>query len=191
MLTAALPDGSNLFAATSMPVRDVEWYSAPRSGLRVLANRGASGMDGIVSTAAGVSVASGRPTALLIGDLSFLYDLNALWNLRGANGEINLVVVLLDNNGGGIFSMLPQLQSLTPEVFERVVATPSNVDIAAVVESFGIPVAKVTHMVEFVPALQKAVNAGGISVIQVPTDRERNADIHKEIHAAVGKALRG
>ncbi len=188
-LVAGLPDNSILFAATSMPVRDVEWYGRPRDGLRVLANRGASGMDGIVSTAAGASIASGLPTVLLVGDLTFLYDLNALWNLPGASGSIDLTIVVVDNNGGGIFSMLPQLSSLERDVFERFVATPQTVDIAAVTKSFGIPFANVKTAEEFVPSVLSALEKGGLQMVYVKSDRSTNADVHEQVHAAAVAAI--
>src|SRR3546814_16340475 len=89
-----------------MPIRDVESFVEPGRPIAVHANRGANGIDGVVSTAVGVAVASGAPTALLIGDVAFLHDSNGLLGLSAR--DLDLVVVVVDNDGGGIFSFLPQ-----------------------------------------------------------------------------------
>jgi 2-succinyl-5-enolpyruvyl-6-hydroxy-3-cyclohexene-1-carboxylate synthase len=110
-LVDALPAGAALVASSSMPIRDLEWYVRPPHELAVHANRGANGIDGVVSTAVGVALADpSRPTALLVGDLAFLHDSNGL---LGASGrDVHLVVVVVDNDGGGIFSFLPQAEAL-------------------------------------------------------------------------------
>jgi 2-succinyl-5-enolpyruvyl-6-hydroxy-3-cyclohexene-1-carboxylate synthase len=176
----------NLFAATSMPVRDVESFSGAQLAAKVFANRGASGMEGLVSTAAGLATADpGRPTVLLVGDLSFLYDLNALWALPATN----LTIVVIDNNGGGIFSTLPQLKTIDPEVFERVIATPQNVDIPAIVTSLGVSVVVVERLADLVPACKQSITDGGLRVVYLRTDRARNADLHRRLTDEVANAL--
>ncbi|MDQ1519733.1 MAG: 2-succinyl-5-enolpyruvyl-6-hydroxy-3-cyclohexene-carboxylate synthase, partial [Actinomycetota bacterium] len=126
-LAAAIPDGGTLVVASSLPVRALEWCMAPRTGLRVLANRGANGIDGFVSTVAGVAAANeGAPTVALSGDLCFLHDTNGLLHMD-RNAATTLVVI--DNDGGGIFSYLPQHD--LPE-FEALFATPSGIDPVAV-----------------------------------------------------------
>lgn len=187
-LVEGLPVTTPLVAATSMPVRDIEWYSPPHSGLRVFANRGASGMDGVVSTAAGIAVGVQKPSVLLTGDLTFLYDTNALWVTKSAGAPVDLVVVVLDNNGGGIFSMLPQLEGLDEQKFERLVATPHGVDIAGVVAAFDIKVEAVTHAFELLPTVTRALDAGGLRVVYVRTNRAANAVVHQELHDAVQRA---
>ena len=174
-----------VFAATSMPVRDIEAF-APRGCPAIYANRGASGMDGIVSCAAGVSVGLGEHVTLLTGDLTFLYDLNAQW-LFANHREVDLNVVLMDNNGGGIFSMLPQLKDLESDDFEKVVATPHNIDIAAVVTALGVECITVSSISELNAALSKR---GGLRVIYAKTDRGENAKVHRDIKSAVRQVLR-
>lgn len=185
-----LPDGANLFASTSMPVRDIEWYGKPRGGLSVYANRGVSGMDGLISTAAGIASASRQPTVMLVGDLSFLYDLNALWATKGATEQIDLTIVVMDNNGGGIFSILPYFSAIDPAVFERVLGTPQDVDIPSIAEALGVKVETIRTLDELMPAVHSALDAGGMRVVYARTiDRATNAALHKQIHANVAAAI--
>ena len=169
-----LPDGATLFVSSSMPIRDVEWFAAPRTGLRVMANRGANGIDGVVSTALGVSRAATGPTVCLIGDLAFLHDSNGLL----AGGDCTFVVV--DNAGGGIFSFLPQAGTVERETFERLFATPQRVDVAAVAAAYGV---------RQVGSMEEGLLSGGLTVVHVRTDRHDNVDVHRALHAAVADAL--
>ena len=137
-LLAALPDHARLVVASSMPIRDLEWYGAPRAGVWVQANRGANGIDGVVSTAVGVALASDAPTVALVGDLAFLHDTNALVGLVRRPADLTIVVV--DNDGGGIFSFLPQRAQLPSERFEQLFGTPHGVDIGALGEVHGLRV---------------------------------------------------
>jgi 2-succinyl-5-enolpyruvyl-6-hydroxy-3-cyclohexene-1-carboxylate synthase len=191
-VVAALPDGASLVVSSSMPVRDVEWYAAPRHGLRVLANRGANGIDGVVSTAVGVAVAASGarasgPTAVLVGDVAFLHDTNALLGL-GARG-VDLVVVVVDNDGGGIFEFLPQASAVDRPRFERLYGTPHGVDLAALAAAHGIATVTVDRRVDLGPAVVRAAARGGVQLIVVPTDRRANVVVHDELHAAVAAAL--
>ncbi len=189
----ALPDGAALFVSSSMPIRDVEWFAAPSAGLRVLANRGANGIDGIVSTAVGVALArrqSGppkRPTALLIGDVAFLHDTNGL--LGAARRGIDLTIVLVDNDGGGIFSFLPQADALGRPEFEQLYGTPHGVDLPGLIAAHGISCRMIERQLDVAPAVLAATKAGGVHVILVRTDRQANVAVHDEIHAAVAAAL--
>jgi 2-succinyl-5-enolpyruvyl-6-hydroxy-3-cyclohexene-1-carboxylate synthase len=180
----ALPRDASLVLSSSMPVRDVEWFSAPRSGLRVLSNRGVNGIDGVVSTAVGVAAESGQITALLIGDIALLHDTNGLLNLMQRNVDLKIVVV--DNKGGGIFSFLPQSTTLDQERFEQLFGTPHDVNIAQLVQAHGLPCITVGTVAQ----LRGALGRSGSSVIIVHTDRRQNVADHDAVYAAVAKALR-
>ena len=180
----ALPKNSNLVLSSSMPVRDVEWFSAPRSGVRVLSNRGVNGIDGVVSTAVGVAAESNQLTALLIGDIALLHDTNGLLYLM--QRDVDLKIVVVDNKGGGIFSFLPQSTTLDPQRFEQLFGTPHDVDISQLVEAHGLS----CITAKTVAQLQVALNQSGSRVIIVNTDRGQNVVDHDAVYAAVAKALR-
>ena len=183
---AALPEDATLVVSSSMPVRDLEWYAEPREGVRVLANRGANGIDGVVSTAVGAALAGG-PTAALVGDLAFLHDSNALLGL-GRRG-VDLVVVVVHNDGGGIFSFLPAADLVPAERFEQLFGTPHGVDPAALAAAHGIATTVVDARAELVPTVVEAVAARGARVVVVRTDRAANVALHRELHDAVAEAV--
>jgi 2-succinyl-5-enolpyruvyl-6-hydroxy-3-cyclohexene-1-carboxylate synthase len=183
----ALPDGSNLLVGSSMPIRDVEWYASAREGLRVLANRGANGIDGIVSTAVGLSLTSPGPMAALLGDLAFLHDTGGLALL--ARQRCDLALVVVDNDGGGIFSFLPQASALERARFEELFGTPHGLDLAAIVSAHGIPVEVARRGRDVGLAIENAVEVDGPRVVVVETDRSRNVEVHDAIHSAVADAL--
>ncbi|MCM2430010.1 2-succinyl-5-enolpyruvyl-6-hydroxy-3-cyclohexene-1-carboxylic-acid synthase [Streptomyces sp. RKAG337] len=185
-LAAALPPGSLLFAASSMPVRDVERTLRPRGDLRILANRGLSGIDGAVSSAIGAALAheaetSGRAYALL-GDLSLLHDQNGLIT-GAAPARPDLVIVVVNNNGGGIFSMTPQSEPI--DGFETFFGTPHNVRLDAVARAADWPYTRAGSMTE----LLDAVRAPGPRLVEVVTDRRGNAEFHRFLAGAVGQAI--
>jgi 2-succinyl-5-enolpyruvyl-6-hydroxy-3-cyclohexene-1-carboxylate synthase len=181
-LEPALPDGAVVWLSSSMPVRDVEacFPSSPKP-LRFLANRGANGIDGVVSSAAGAALATGRPSFLLTGELALLHDLGGL--LAAARAGAELTIVCLDNGGGGIFDFLPVAEHADPELYERNIATPSGVDLERVAALAGIGHARA----ETLDALQAAVARPGLVV--VPTDRVRNVALHRELAERVARAL--
>jgi 2-succinyl-5-enolpyruvyl-6-hydroxy-3-cyclohexene-1-carboxylate synthase len=187
-LYAALPDAASLVVSSSMPVRDVEWYAAPRSGLRVLANRGANGIDGVGSTALGVAAAAGTasaaPTVGLLGDLAVLHDVNALL-IR----DVPCTLVIVDNDGGGIFSFLPQRRTLDATRFERLFGTPHGLDLAAIARAYGAEVVPVAKAAELPAAVADPQPAAGVRVVHVRTDRAANVAVHDELHAAVAAAI--
>jgi 2-succinyl-5-enolpyruvyl-6-hydroxy-3-cyclohexene-1-carboxylate synthase len=190
-LVGALPVGARLVVSSSMPIRDVEAFAAPRADPpQVFANRGANGIDGVVSTALGVARSAG-PTVALVGDLAFLHDVSALVGPHGQ--EAPLTVVVADNSGGGIFSFLPPATSLDAAVFERLFGTPQAPDVAAVAAGFGWSVEKVDetsgHEALGV-ALERATARGGRSVVRVRLpDRVANVAAHDAVNAAVVAAV--
>jgi len=187
-LVAGLPPDAGLVVASSMPVRDVEWYAAPRAGIRVMANRGANGIDGTVSTVLGVAAGSGgRPTVGLVGDLAFLHDAGSL--VGAADRGLDAVIVVVDNRGGGIFSFLPQATSLPAPLLERLFVVPHYVDLVALAGVHGLTASEIDSAAALAPAVVSALDAGGITVIVARTDRAANVAVHDELHAAVSTAL--
>ncbi|MGH9177564.1 MAG: thiamine pyrophosphate-dependent enzyme, partial [Acidimicrobiales bacterium] len=182
-----LPAAATLVVASSMPVRDVEWYGRPRPGLRVLSNRGANGIDGVVSSALGAALAGPGPTYALVGDLAFLHDINGLLVPGGAAGPVDATVVVVDNGGGGIFSFLPQATALPPDRFERLLGTPHGLDLVAVARAHGVA-AEPAASAEEVAAAVAALPAG-LRVVVARTDRAANVAVHEELHAAVAAAV--
>ncbi len=210
-----LPDQSALVVSSSMPVRDVEWYAEPGPDIvQVFANRGANGIDGVVSTGVGVALTAGSdgpytitltagggdrspplpralgsrcPTAVLVGDVAFLHDSTALVGLA-ARG-LNLTIIVIDNDGGGIFSFLPQGTQVPAERFEQLFGTPHGVDLTKLAEAHSIPCQVLTTQAEIGPAVAASAARGGTQILLVRTDRAANVAVHAEIHAAVAAAL--
>lgn len=185
----AVPDGGALLVASSMPVRELEWFAAPRKGLRVHANRGVNGIDGLVSTALGIASArAGRPTVALLGDLAWLHDSNGLLAARAvAETRGALTFVVVDNAGGGIFHFLPA--GLTPER-EQLFTTPQAVDGVALGRAYGVEVELVDRSSDIAPRVHDAVTAGGVRAVVVRTDRHRAVAQHAEIWATVARSSR-
>jgi len=180
-LAALVPDAGVLVAASSMPIRDLNSFMAARSGLRVLGNRGASGIDGFVSSAVGVALVSPRRTYALAGDLSLLHDQNGLIG----RADANLALVVVNNDGGGIFSLLPQAGLATG--FEELFGTPHGLDLAALARLYGIGY----HRLERAGDLGPAVSGEGLTLVEVRTERMKNAELHKRLWSAVAAALGG
>ncbi len=182
-LAATLPSGSLLVAASSMPIRDLDQTMHPRRGIRVLANRGVSGIDGLVSTAVGAALAHPGRSYALLGDLAFLHDQNGL--LIGPHDERpDLAIVVVNNDGGGIFSLLPQSQ--LPEPFERIFGTPHRCDLSAVAAAHRIPYTRLETM-EQLPGLVTAEE--GMRIVEARTDREANAALHGQLRKAAQQAV--
>jgi 2-succinyl-5-enolpyruvyl-6-hydroxy-3-cyclohexene-1-carboxylate synthase len=175
-----LPDDADLIVASSMPVRDLEWFGG-RSA-RAHANRGANGIDGVLGTALGHAL-TGRTTYVLLGDLAFVHDSNALTALERRGADLRVVVV--DNDGGGIFSFLPQASALSEQRFEQLFGTPMGVDLVALATSYGLEARTVQAVDELVDQLVQP----GPWVCCVPTERRHNVDVHARLHAAVSDAL--
>jgi 2-succinyl-5-enolpyruvyl-6-hydroxy-3-cyclohexene-1-carboxylate synthase len=179
-VAVALPDDVDLVVASSMPVRDLEWYGGPRA--RAHANRGANGIDGVVSTALGRALA-GRAAAVLVGDIAFVHDANALVALARRRADLRVVVV--DNDGGGIFSFLPQADTLPAVRFEQLFGTPHGTDVVQLATAHGIGARTVETAADLADALQRP----GPWVVRIRTDRAENVRLHAELNAAVGAAL--
>ncbi|MGC4958291.1 2-succinyl-5-enolpyruvyl-6-hydroxy-3-cyclohexene-1-carboxylic-acid synthase [Actinomadura citrea] len=182
-MAATLPGGSLLFTAASMPIRDLDQVMRPRRGIRIMANRGASGIDGLVSSAMGAAlVHSGRSYALL-GDLAFLHDQNGLI-MGPRERRPDLAILVVNNQGGGIFSLLPQAALRGP--FERVFGTPHQVDLEAVAAAHGVPYRRLAAAAD----LPKALAGDGLRIIEARTDREANAALHADLRKAAQAAVR-
>ncbi|HVB96548.1 MAG TPA: 2-succinyl-5-enolpyruvyl-6-hydroxy-3-cyclohexene-1-carboxylic-acid synthase [Chloroflexota bacterium] len=185
-LAKLLPDGATIFAGNSMPVRDLDtFFAAKGRRIKLLGNRGASGIDGVVSSALGVSAGSREPVLLVIGDLSFYHDLNGLFAAK--RHDLSLTIVLLNNDGGGIFSFLPQAEY--PEHFEKLFGTPHGLEFRPVIEMYGGRYQNVVCWPDFRAAVQASVAEGGLSVVELKTDRAENVTQHRLIWRAVAEAL--
>ena len=177
------PVGSSLVVSSSMPIRDLEWFASVVVP-DVYANRGVNGIDGVVSTALGVALGAGGTVVVLVGDIAFLHDSNAMLGLAARGADLRIVVV--DNNGGGIFSFLPQARTTDTQTFERLWGTPHGVDMASLAAA---------HGVQFVScdsnqSLRDAIARRGPTVIHVRTDRHQNVAIHDALNQRVVEALR-
>jgi len=179
----ALPKDSNLVLSSSMPIRDVEWFAAPRDGVKVFANRGVNGIDGVVSTAVGVALASRKPTALLIGDVAMMHDINGLINIT--ERAVDLRIVIIDNNGGGIFSFLPQSSALNKDRFELLFGTPHNTDFVSLLAGHRVECVVTETRSQFNAAIERS----GLCAMLVRTQRDSNVVEHARLNAAVAEAL--
>jgi 2-succinyl-5-enolpyruvyl-6-hydroxy-3-cyclohexene-1-carboxylate synthase len=187
-LVAWMPDGGTLVVGSSMPVRDLDAFAQPREGLRLLANRGLSGIDGFVATALGVAAAGEEPVAALCGDLTLLHDASSL--LGAAGRPRGAVLVVCDNDGGGIFSFLPQAR-LPAELFEPLFGTPHGLDLAALAAAARVPWRVVEKAADLVPALDAALAGGGTQLVVVRGDRAANLARHLALTEAVTAAVGG
>jgi 2-succinyl-5-enolpyruvyl-6-hydroxy-3-cyclohexene-1-carboxylate synthase len=177
-------DGDLVYTASSMPIRDQEAF-LPTSDADVyfLCNRGANGIDGLISSGIGAAHASGRPTTILTGDLGLLHDLGGLAALRGVSTPVRIVAI--DNDGGGIFHFLPQAEALAGDDFEALLGTPRGVSVAKAAELFELPHRKLESLGELPDAL-----AAGTGLIEVSVDRGANVDLHRRLYSRVSEALR-
>ncbi|HUK69648.1 MAG TPA: 2-succinyl-5-enolpyruvyl-6-hydroxy-3-cyclohexene-1-carboxylic-acid synthase [Streptosporangiaceae bacterium] len=189
-LAAALPDGALLWAASSMPIRDLDQHMTPRAGLRVLASRGASGIDGLVSAAMGAALAhqraGGGPAVALLGDLSFVHDHSGLV-LGPDEPRPDLAIVVVNNDGGGIFSLLEQATFHEP--FERVFGTPHRTDLAAAAAAVRVPYQRLERPGDLPDMLAACASAGGIRLIEVRTDRASGAVLRDRLRSVTTLAV--
>ena len=186
-LDAVLPPGATLFAGNSMPVRDLDtFFAAGSRPVRFLANRGASGIDGVISTALGASSVSPGPCVLVIGDLSLYHDMNGL--LAARQHGLQATIVLLHNDGGGIFSFLPQAEAVTS--FEELFGTPHGLDFRHAARLYGLHYCEPEDGQALRTAFEKAFHNPGVSLIAVHTDRDANVRLHRDAWQAVSQRIR-
>jgi len=189
-IAAALPDDAILYVSNSMPVRDLDAFLpvSPRP-LRVLCNRGANGIDGMISSALGAAAADCGRVVLLTGDLAFAHDLGGL--LAARRHGLHVTVVVFNNDGGGIFSYLPIAEYADEVDFEANFRTPLGIDLEPLAAAFGARFTRTTSWEHFRAALKESADAAGTCVIEVPIDRDRSVSHHREIERAVGAAIAG
>lgn len=185
-LASLLPTEATLFAGNSMPVRDLDsFFPSGHKSVRFMANRGASGIDGVVSTALGASAALAEPLVLVLGDLSFYHDMNGL--LAAQRHKLNATIIVLNNDGGGIFSFLPQ--AAQPDLFEEYFGTPHGLTFQKAAELYGLGYEKINSWDEFRKAVTTSVDTPGTTIVEVPGDRQRNVELHRSAQESVVQAL--
>jgi len=182
-LARLFQDGELVYTASSMPIRDQEAFvPAGPARVRFLCNRGANGIDGLISSGIGAAAASGNPIWIVTGDLGLYHDMNGLAALREASADVRIVV--LNNDGGGIFEFLPQAEQVEREEFEALLGTPLGLEPARIAALYGLPHVRVEGLDEL-----EDVAGKGTAMIEVPVDRRRNVEVHRRIADAVGDAL--
>lgn len=169
--------------SSSMPIRDVEWFSKGKENGVLFSNRGANGIDGVISTSIGIAQSLRTPVGVYLGDVAFLHDGSSLVGLKNRN--VNMRIVVADNDGGGIFSFLPQASQVEKGVFENLFGTPHGADIAMLARAHGIEVLEPKSLSE----LSTAMQGSGTAVILLKTHRERNVIIHEKLHAAIASSV--
>ena len=181
LLFEHISDGSDLVSGSSMPIRDVDtFFSKTSRDISIFANRGTNGIDGVVSTAFGIQAARNRDTWLLIGDLSFLHDVNGL--IISRYEETNVTIVIFNNDGGGIFSYLPQAS--TGEYFEKLFGTPTGLTFSHIAAMYDAQYAAVNSIESFKAELRKPKEKA-VRIIEVFTDRQANVSAHRALWAAI------
>lgn len=186
LLNDVLPSDVSLFVGNSMPVRDLDTFFTGRAEpLRIFGNRGANGIDGLTSTALGIAAGTQRPVVLVVGDLSFFHDLNGL--LAAKQYALDLVVVLIHNDGGGIFSFLPQ--ATLENAFEHLFGTPHGLDFAPAVAMYGGQHKRLEQLANLGHAVRHALDAGGLHVLELRTERASNVALHRRIWQAVNRTI--
>ncbi len=178
-------DGDLVYTASSMPIRDQETFlPASETDVTFLCNRGTNGIDGLISSGIGAAHAGGKPTTIVTGDLCLLHDIGGLAALRDVSTPVRIVVI--GNDGGGIFGFLPQQAAMDAAEFEALLGTPRGVDVAKAAALFGLPHRRLASLDELPGAL-----AAGTGLIEVKTDRQANVEAHRTLTARVHDALAG
>ncbi len=182
-LANQVPEGSLLWTGSSLPVRDIDFHLSPREDLRILASRGASGIDGTTSTAIGAALAHGGPAFALIGDLTFLHDASGL-ALGPGEPRPDLCLVVVNNDGGGIFSTLEQ--AAFPETFERIFGTAHGAELHHLAAAFGLPYLRLEQAAD----LSKALPGTGLRIVEAQTDRAAGAALRARLREVAADAIR-
>ncbi|KRF65998.1 2-succinyl-5-enolpyruvyl-6-hydroxy-3-cyclohexene-1-carboxylate synthase [Bacillus sp. Soil768D1] len=186
LLQNMMPIESTLFVGNSMPIRDLDtFFLSNEKGIKTFANRGANGIDGVVSTALGVSTVS-ENTVLAIGDLSFFHDMNGL--LAAKLQKQNITILLINNDGGGIFSFLPQANDR--EHFETLFGTPHGLDFSHTAQLYGGKYSKVQNWDELKQVFTESFEIQGLKIIEVPTERESNLQKHRNLWNFVSQEIK-
>jgi 2-succinyl-5-enolpyruvyl-6-hydroxy-3-cyclohexene-1-carboxylate synthase len=187
LISRNLPENHGLFLASSMPVRHMDLFAdANGVAASVGANRGASGVDGTIATAAGFAAGLQRPVTLLIGDLAFLHDLNSMNYLR--TSDYPVIGVVINNNGGGIFSFLPIARF--ERFFEEYFGTPHNLTFEQAAGMYGLAYYHPKTQREFLACYQDAVESGNSAIVEVTTDRKENQVLHRKLVRDMQGALK-
>ncbi|ORI95926.1 thiamine pyrophosphate-binding protein, partial [Leuconostoc pseudomesenteroides] len=174
-LDDAVPDDTHIFVANSMPIRDMDNLFTGNHTQRIYANRGANGIDGVISSALGMSAVIKQRSVLLTGDLTLFHDMNGL--MMAKNYQLPLDIIVINNNGGGIFSFLPQAGA--PKYFEQLFGTPLNINIKKIADLYDIDY----HQLNVPEALSQILQTTSKTtrLIEYKSDRQRNRDDHREI----------
>jgi 2-succinyl-5-enolpyruvyl-6-hydroxy-3-cyclohexene-1-carboxylate synthase len=176
-------DGELIYTASSMPIRDQEAFLPSNAAdVRFLCNRGANGIDGLVSSGIGAAAASSRPTWIVTGDLGLFHDANGLAALRHADTQVRIVV--LNNDGGGIFEFLPQAEQLDREEFETLLGTPLGIEPERIAALYDLPYLRADSLTR----LGEAARSDRV-LVEVPVDRSANVEVHRRIANRVAHAL--
>jgi 2-succinyl-5-enolpyruvyl-6-hydroxy-3-cyclohexene-1-carboxylate synthase len=184
-LSTLLPSKTALFAGNSMPVRDLDaFYPTSPQEIRFLGNRGASGIDGVLSTSLGVAAVTQNPLVTVLGDLSFYHDMNGL--LLAKQFKLNATIVVLNNNGGGIFSFLPQ--SRHPEYFEKYFATPHGLTFETAATLYQLRYDNVNSWSDFRRLISANLSSAGTKIVELNSNRDRNVKLHRHISSVVARA---
>ncbi len=185
-LARLLPEDATLFAGNSMPVRDLDtFFPSAAKRIRFMTNRGASGIDGVVSTALGASAVRRGRLVLVIGDISLYHDMNGL--LAAKAYGLDATIIVINNDGGGIFSFLPQ--AAYEDVFETYFGTPHGLTFRAAAELYGLGYRKVEEWRQFQEAVADSLDHSGTDIIEVPSDRTLNVSLHRQVWAAVASSV--
>ncbi|QED49065.1 2-succinyl-5-enolpyruvyl-6-hydroxy-3-cyclohexene-1-carboxylic-acid synthase [Cytobacillus dafuensis] len=184
-LTERLPEGATLFVGNSMPIRDLDtFFHFNHKSIRIMANRGANGIDGVISTALGAGTFL-QPLYLVLGDLTFFHDQNGLIAAKQFGIDIN--ILLINNNGGGIFSFLPQASH--PKNFEQLFGTPLDLKFQSVVEMYGGHYELITSWEHLSSSINANKEKPGLKVMEITTNRDNNIQEHRELWDAVSREI--